>query len=113
MNKGENPVKAGGKLIVIDGGFCKAYQPKTGIAGYTLIYNSEGIRISAHEPFMGVHNAISNNADIVSDTSVFEHAADRIRVKDTDVGKEIAERIADLSDLLFEYEQGNIKETGF
>ncbi len=113
ISKGENPVKAGGKLIVIDGGFCKAYQPKTGIAGYTLIYNSEGIRISAHEPFMGTHNAILNNADIVSDTSVFEHAADRIRVKDTDVGKEIAERIDDLSILLFEYEQGNIKEIGF
>lgn len=113
MNKGENPIKAGGKLIVIDGGFCKAYQPRTGIAGYTLIYNSEGIRISAHEPFMGIHNAIANNADIVSDTSVFEHAADRIRVRDTDVGKDIAERIKDLSVLLEEYEMGNIKETGF
>jgi len=113
MSKGENPIKAGGKLIVIDGGFCKAYQSRTGIAGYTLIYNSEGIRISAHEPFMGVHDAIANNADIVSDVSVFEHATDRIRVKDTDIGKELSERIADLQVLLLEYEQGNIKETGF
>lgn len=113
MSKGENPVKAGGKLIVIDGGFCKAYQPKTGIAGYTLIYNSEGIRISAHEPFMGTQNAIENNADIVSDTSVFEYATDRIRVRDTDIGKEIKSRIEDLSALLYEYEQGNIKERGF
>lgn len=113
MSKGENPIKAGGKLIVIDGGFCKAYQPRTGIAGYTLIYNSEGIRISAHEPFMGIHNAIANNADIVSDVSVFEHATDRIRVKDTDVGREILERINDLKTLLEEYEQGRIKETGF
>ncbi len=113
MSKGENPVKAGGKLIVIDGGFCKAYQPRTGIAGYTLIYNSEGIRISAHEPFMGVHNAIANNADIISDVSVFEHATDRIRVRDTDIGKEIMDRINDLKILLSEYENGNIKETGF
>ena len=113
INKGENPVKAGGKLIVIDGGFCKAYQPTTGIAGYTLIYNSEGIRISAHEPFKGVHDAITNNADIISDVSIFEHAADRIRVRDTDIGKEIMERIEDLSILLREYEEGNIKETGF
>jgi fructose-1,6-bisphosphatase-3 len=113
INKGENPVKAGGKLIVIDGGFCKAYQPTTGIAGYTLIYNSEGIRISAHEPFKGVHDAITNNADIISDVSIFEHAADRIRVRDTDIGKELMERIEDLSVLLREYEEGNIKETGF
>lgn len=113
MSKGENPVKAGGKLIVIDGGFCKAYQSKTGIAGYTLIYNSTGIRISAHEPFMGVHNAISNNDDIISDVSVFEHATDRIRVRDTDIGKEILDRISDLKILLSEYEEGNIKETGF
>ena len=110
---GENPVKANGKLIVIDGGFCKAYQSKTGIAGYTLIYNSTGIRISAHEPFMGVHNAISNNDDIISDVSVFEHATDRIRVRDTDIGKEILDRINDLKILLSEYEEGNIKETGF
>lgn len=108
QRKGEAPVKAGGKVIVIDGGFCKAYQPTTGIAGYTLIYNAEGIRISAHEPFRGVENAIKDNIDIVSDTVVFEHATDKICVRDTDIGKEILEKIADLTLLLQEYEEGNL-----
>ncbi len=109
-NKGETPIKAGGKLIVIDGGFCRAYQPTTGIAGYTLIYNAEGIRISAHEPFSGVLDAIGNNRDILSDTVVFEHAASKIRVADTDDGERIRRKIEDLKLLLREYELGNIKE---
>ncbi len=109
---GEEPVKANGRVIVIDGGFCRAYQGATGIAGYTLIYNAEGIRISAHEPFRGVESAIKNNADIISDTVIFEHAADKIRVKDTDTGKDICEKIKDLTSLLHEYEAGNIKESG-
>lgn len=107
---GEKPVKANGKLILIDGGFCRAYQPSTGIAGYTLIYNAEGMRITAHEPFRGVQNAIKNNADIVSDTVIFEQSSDIIRVKDTDIGKRLIERISDLK-LLFEFfESGGIKE---
>lgn len=110
FNKGEDPVKANGKLIVIDGGFCKAYQKTTGIAGYTLIYNAEGMRISAHEPFFDTHNAIKNNADIVSDIVVFEHAASRIKVKDTDDGRSISERISDLKILLRAFEAGTIKE---
>jgi fructose-1,6-bisphosphatase-3 len=109
-NKGETPIKAGGKLIVIDGGFCRAYQSTTGIAGYTLIYNAEGIRISAHEPFSGVIDAIRNNRDILSDTVVFEHAASKIRVCDTDDGVRIRRKIEDLELLLREYELGNIKE---
>lgn len=109
-NKGETPIKAGGKLIVIDGGFCRAYQSTTGIAGYTLIYNAEGIRISAHEPFSGVLDAIRNNRDILSDTVVFEHAASKIRVCDTDDGVRIRRKIEDLELLLREYELGNIKE---
>lgn len=108
QRKGEAPVKAGGRVIVIDGGFCKAYQPTTGIAGYTLIYNAEGIRISAHEPFRGTENAIKNNVDIISDTVVFEHAADKICVRDTDIGREISEKIEDLTLLLQEYEAGNL-----
>lgn len=108
--KGEEPVKAGGKVIVIDGGFCKAYQPTTGIAGYTLIYNSEGIRISAHEPFKGARDAIENNIDILSDTVVFEHAEERLRVRDTDIGRSIVEKIDDLTLLLHEYEAGTFKE---
>ncbi len=110
-NKGEAPTKAGGKVIVIDGGFCKAYRSTTGIAGYTLIYNAQGMRISAHEPFSGVFEAIKNNADIVSDTVIFEYSSDSILVKDTDTGKKISERISDLTMLLKEYEQGRIKET--
>lgn len=108
---GEEPIKAGGRVIVIDGGFCKAYQSATGIAGYTLIYNSQGMRISAHEPFLGVSAAISNNADIVSDTVIFEQSSDSIRVRDTDTGSKIADKIEDLIMLLSEYEQGNIKES--
>ncbi len=108
---GEEPVKAGGKVIVIDGGFCKAYQPATGIAGYTLIYNAEGIRISAHEPFAGKQEAIRNNTDILSDTVVFEHTAHRLRVRDTDTGRALMAKIDDLTLLLQEYEKGTIKET--
>ena len=108
--KGEAPIKAGGKLIVIDGGFCRAYQKTTGIAGYTLIYNAEGIRISAHEPFRGKINAINNNADILSDTVVFENSKHKILVKDTDKGIEIQKRIDDLLLLCKAYESGRIKE---
>ena len=108
--KGEAPVKANGKLIVIDGGFCQAYQPTTGIGGYTLIYNAEGIRISAHEPFKGRANAIMNNVDIISDTVVFEPSAEKILVKDTDQGLEIQRRIDDLTLLGKAYESGRIKE---
>ena len=108
--KGEAPVKANGKLIVIDGGFCQVYQPTTGIGGYTLIYNAEGIRISAHEPFRGRANAIMNNVDIISDTVVFEPSAEKILVKDTDQGAEIQRRIDDLALLGKAYETGRIKE---
>ena len=108
--KGEEPVKASGKLILIDGGFCRAYQSSTGIAGYTLIYNADGMRISAHEPFRGVEDAISNNTDIVSDTVIFEHSSDKIRVKDTDIGRGISDKIDDLMQLLECYETGIIKE---
>ncbi len=108
---GEAPVKAGGKVIVIDGGFCQAYQATTGIAGYTLIYNASGMRISAHEKFCGVEDAIKNNADIISDTVIFEYSADSIRVRDTDTGKQMLERIKDLTVLLNAYNDGTIKET--
>ena len=108
--KGEAPVKANGKLIVIDGGFCQAYQPTTGIGGYTLIYNAEGIRISAHEPFKGKENAIRNNVDIISDTVVFEYSQEKILVKDTDQGAEIQNKIDDLMLLCKAFETGQIKE---
>ncbi len=108
--KGEAPLKANGKLIVIDGGFCRAYQETTGIGGYTLIYNAEGMRISAHEPFLGKAGAIQNNTDIISDAVVFEHSQSRILVRDTDAGIEIQKRIADLNLLLKAFEEGRIKE---
>ncbi len=108
--KGEDPIKANGKLILIDGGFCRAYQQTTGIAGYTLIYNADGMRISAHEPFRGAQNAINNNADILSETVIFEQATDKIRVKNTDIGASISEKIADLTKLVECYETGSIKE---
>jgi len=107
---GEKPIKANGKLILIDGGFCRAYRETTGIAGYTLIYNADGMRISAHEPFRGVKNAIKMNVDIHSDTVIFEKSSDKIRVKDTDIGKALSERISDLTQLLKSYETGSLKE---
>ncbi len=110
--RGEAPLKANGKLIVIDGGFCRTYQQTTGIGGYTLIYNAEGMRISAHEPFRGTAEAIGKNADILSDTVVFEHSQRRILVRDTDIGAEIQNRISDLNLLLQAYEEGRIKERG-
>ena len=110
VRSGEHPVKGGGRVILIDGGFCRAYQPTTGIAGYTLIYNAEGMRISAHEAFPGVEQAIEKNVDVVSDTVVFEHARDTLRVRDTDTGVKLKEKIRDLELLLAAYEDGSIKE---
>lgn len=109
VNKGENPLKASGKIVVIDGGFCKAYHGATGIGGYTLIYNAEGLRLLAHEPFTGKDDAIKNNADIISSTAVFESKADKMRIRETDRGNEIREKIADLMILMKEYESGNVK----
>ena len=99
------------RLIVIDGGFCRAFHQKTGIGGYTLIYNADGMRISAHEPFEGKENAIKNNRDILSDTVIFEQLSDKIRIRETDFGGVIRDKIADLMILLREYEEGGIKET--
>ena len=104
--KGEAPVKAGGKLIVIDGGFCKAYHSQTGIGGYTLIYSSDGMRLCAHGSFEGYRDAVKNNSDIISDTVVFDQLNDKIRIRDTDLGVEIRDKIADLLTLLSEYESG-------
>jgi fructose-1,6-bisphosphatase-3 len=78
--KGESPIKAGGRVIVIDGGFCSAYHKKTGIAGYTLIYNAEGMRILAHRPFPGTEAAVRDNLDIHSEITVFEVAKNTITV---------------------------------
>ena len=109
--KGESPVKCNGKLLIIDGGFSKAYQPKTGIAGYTLIYNSYGLLLAAHEPFESVEKAVQNESDIHSHMVVVQHTARRITVADTDGGKEIREVISDLEQLLAAYREGLIVES--
>ncbi len=106
--EGESPVKAGGKVIVIDGGFCRAYQQATGIAGYTLIYNSHGMRIKAHQPFESVEKVLDENKDIESSSNSFETERQRVMVKDTDNGKKITGKIEDLQLLLFAYRQGLI-----
>ena len=108
--KGENPVKGGGKLIVIDGGFSKAYQPTSGIAGYTLIYNSRHYRIVSHQPFAGKYNAIHKNDDIANDSVIFEKLETRMRVSQTDEGTELQTRVDDLMMLLEAYRTGAVTE---
>jgi fructose-1,6-bisphosphatase-3 len=108
--KGESPIKANGKLLVIDGGFSKSYQSQTGIAGYTLIYNSFGLMLASHEPFESIQKAIEEEKDILSTTIVLEHTNARIRVADTDIGLELEHQIEDLSMLLAAYRKGLIKE---
>lgn len=108
LKDGESPIKAGGKLMVIDGGFCKAYQTTTGIAGYTLIYNSYGLRLAAHEPFDSITKAVEQNSDIYSTSNVFELASKRMLVADTDVGTQLKEQIEVLS-LLLQYYMENDK----
>jgi len=107
---GESPIKCDGKLLVIDGGFSKAYHEKTGIAGYTLVCNSRGMRLAAHETFESAEVAIQNESDIVSDSIVVENFRYRMMVADTDEGKEIKETIYYLEQLLEAYREGTIKE---
>ena len=111
VRSGEKPLKAGGKLLVIDGGFAKAYQSKTGIAGYTLIFNSYGMLLASHEPFESIEKAIREELDIHSEIRVVEKNPNRIRVRDTDDGKVIAKKIRDLQELLDAYRTGLIKES--
>ena len=107
---GENPVKCQGKVLVIDGGFSRAYQKETGIAGYTLIYNSYGLILAAHEPFESTDAAIEKESDIHSDSTIVKRVVQRKLVGDTDVGKELKEQIADLEVLLAAYRSGRIAE---
>lgn len=108
--KGETPIRCGGKLLIIDGGFSKAYQGKTGIAGYTLVASSRGMRLVAHEPFKSVEFAIANETDIISDVEDLETPVNRISVADTDIGREIKESIIQLEALLEAYQDGSIVE---
>ncbi len=107
---GENPVKCGGKVLVIDGGFSRAYQKETGIAGYTLIYNSYGMRLVALEPFESTEAAIKKEMDIHSETTIVTTVKDRCLVGDTDTGRDLREQIADLEQLLEAYRNGEITE---
>ncbi len=108
--RGESPVKCGGKLLIIDGGFSKCYQSKTGIAGYTLIYNSYGLVLAAHEPFESVEKAVQEGSDIVSHTILVQHVVKRKTVADTDIGRELCASIRDLENLLVAYREGVLVE---
>ena len=107
---GETPIKANGRVIVIDGGFCKAYHTKTGIAGYTLVSSSRGLSLRSHGEFESTQQAILDNIDILSTVNVFETNERRIRVEDTDEGTRLQGQIEDLKKLLCTYADGTIKE---
>ena len=106
-SKGEHPVRADGKLLVIDGGFCKSYHKTTGIAGYTLIFNSHGIRIKSHQPFQSVYAALTENKDIESKSELVETENERLMVRNTDIGTKIREDIEGLKMLLRAYRSGD------
>lgn len=108
---GENPIKAGGKLMVIDGGFSQAYHKETGIAGYTLVYHSRGFQLVQHEPFTSTEDAIIRGTDIKSTTQIVEMSSHRMLVADTDKGKELRQQVAELKNLLYAYRHGFIKES--
>ena len=107
---GENPIKANGKLMVIDGGFSKAYHNETGIAGYTLVYHSRGFQLVQHAPFTSAADAIKKGTDIRSTTMIVEMSSHRMLVEDTDKGDELRTQIEDLKELLYTYRHGFIKE---
>jgi fructose-1,6-bisphosphatase-3 len=109
-SKGENPIKAGGRLMVIDGGFSEAYHNETGIAGYTLVYHSRGFQLVQHEPFTSARDAIVRETDIKSTTQIVEMSSHRMLVADTDKGEELRTQIADLKQLLYAYRHGILKE---
>ena len=110
VSNGENPIKADGKLMVIDGGFSSAYHKETGIAGYTLVYHSRGFQLVQHEPFTSAADAIQKCLDIRSTTYIIEMSQRRMLVADTDIGAELKKQIADLKRLLYAYRHGIIKE---
>lgn len=110
VSKGESPMKANGKLFVIDGGFAKAYQKVTGIAGYTLIYNSHGMVLVSHEPFVSIDEVIDGEHDILSQKVALRYSQERIRVRDTDIGKKLKGEQEELEKLVYAYQNGIIKE---
>ena len=107
---GESPIKGGGRLIVIDGGFCRAYHEKTGIAGYTLTYSSRDMSLRTHQPFVSAEKAITENIDIVSRENILEQENRRVLVEDVDEGEILREKVHDLKQLVIAYQLGWIKE---
>ncbi len=110
IRKGENPIKVPGRMVLIDGGMSKAYQPVTGIAGYTLVYNSHQMFLSEHEPFNSADNTVRTNSDMESKVIPFKTFTERMKISDTDQGREIAGQITDLEMLLEAYRDGTIKQ---
>jgi fructose-1,6-bisphosphatase-3 len=110
QKKGQSPVHCDGKLLIIDGGFSKAYQGKTGIAGYTLVSNSHEIKLVALKPFTNLEDAIHKESEIISGELVVENFSRRLRVADTDIGKELGDSIIYLEKLLHAYREGIIVE---
>lgn len=110
LNKGETPIRADGRLMVIDGGFAKAYHSTTGTAGYTLVFHSRGFQLVKHEPFTSAEDAIIRGLDIVGTTEVVEMSQQRMRVRDTDKGRELQSQIDELGQLLYAFRHGIIKE---
>ena len=109
-SRGESPVKADGRLMVIDGGLSKAYQGETGIAGYTLVYHSRGFELIQHEPFTNTKVAVREGTDIRSSKQIVELAGRRLLVRDTDKGRDLLMQIEELNQLLYAYRHGIIKE---
>ncbi|HCX65202.1 MAG TPA: class 3 fructose-bisphosphatase, partial [Eubacteriaceae bacterium] len=109
--EGESPIKANGRLLVIDGGFAKSYQKTTGIAGYTLIYNSYGLQLVSHEPFENIDKALSTEKDIRSTSFVVEQALERQKVSHTDIGGKLKKQIYFLEMLITAYRKGLLQET--
>lgn len=110
VSSGENPIKANGKIIVIDGGFSRAYHKKTGIAGYTMVYSSRGISLRAHQPFTSLQDVVFRNSDIKSKVDVFRAMKNRVLVESTDEGREIQDKISDLKKLISAYSCGIVKQ---
>lgn len=108
--KGESPMRANGKLLVIDGGFARAYHATTGIAGYTLVYHSRGLELVQHEPFESAEKAVKDGTDILGSKQIVELSAKRLRVRDTDKGQELQSQIQELRDLLHAFRHGEVKE---
>ena len=110
VRKGESPIKGGGKLLVIDGGFSKAYQPTSGIAGYTLVFNSRHLRMVSHQPFAGKQAVLGHNDDIANEGWIFETMEHRMKVAETDEGRELQAQVDDLLMLLEAYRSGAVAE---